>query len=88
MFQWQFTLYCPHKIPTLFSYASLFGGFDLCDVAWPDASRLLSCDSLNHNDVLPERQLSKDEYQVCHQVNRNKALKKNTPDVLVVQRPL
>jgi hypothetical protein len=72
--------------PRLFSYASFFGGIDLCDVAWPDARHLFSCDSWNRKDVLPERRLSKADYQDLHQVNWDKVLNNNTPDILLVQQ--
>jgi hypothetical protein len=53
----------------------------------PNASRLLSCDYWNRKDILPERKLSKDDYQDVHNVNWNKVLKEKIPDVLVVQQP-
>jgi hypothetical protein len=86
MFDWAPTRVLEES-PTLFSYASLFGGLDICDVAWPKASCYLSCDSWNLKDVLLEQRISKADYQDFHQVNWDKVLKKNTPNVLVVHQP-
>jgi hypothetical protein len=60
---------------------------NICDVAWPKANLLFSCDSWNRNDVLLERRVSKADYQDLYQVSWDKVLKKNTPYVLVVQQP-
>ena len=73
--------------PVDFTYGTLFGGLDLCPVAWPNATQLFSCDPLNTRKAAPGRTLGAQDYANFHRVNWHKVLRQGTPDLLVVCQP-
>ncbi len=73
--------------PVDFTYGTLFGGLDLCTVAWPNATKLFSCDPLNTRKVAPGRTMGAHDYANFHRVNWDKVLRQGNPDLLVVCQP-